>query len=65
MTDYFEELYDIVLDFFDGDEDRVRLWFNTSNPTIGGMTPLEMMAVRPKKCYEIFYQNSQKNLFKP
>jgi|GEM_PF-3720410 len=62
MTDYFEELYDIVEGFFDYDHDKIKLWFETPNPQIGGLTPLEMMVNRPKKCYEIFKRNYDMNI---
>jgi len=29
----------LVLGFFDGDEEKTRLWFNSKNPHLGGTTP--------------------------
>lgn len=33
------ESRDLVLRFFNGDEEKTNLWFETENPLLGGITP--------------------------
>jgi hypothetical protein len=36
-------LIDSVEKFFDGDTVKTMLWFNTKNPMLGDMTPIELI----------------------
>ena len=40
-----ESLYLPVVDYFKGDVGKATLWFNTSNPLLGGVSPLEMINI--------------------
>lgn len=31
-----------VAEFFQGDEEKTKLWFNTPNPLLGGLSPVAM-----------------------
>ena len=38
-----KEIIDIVSDFFDGDQTKVKLWFKSANPNFGGISPNELI----------------------
>lgn len=40
-----EEVRRLVLEFFQGNEEKTELWFNTPNPLLGGTAPATMIAV--------------------
>jgi uncharacterized protein (DUF2384 family) len=37
------ELLETIVKFFDGNEEKATLWFNTRNPMLGGVSPKEMV----------------------
>jgi hypothetical protein len=37
------ELETLVLCFFNGDKDKTKLWFETPNPLLGGISPAGMI----------------------
>lgn len=39
-----EEIRRLVLGFFDGNEDKTNLWFQSQNPLLGGIAPEKMIA---------------------
>lgn len=40
----YPELWAIVFNYF-GDEDKVRRWFETGNPLLGGYSPATMLSL--------------------
>lgn len=40
-----EEIYDLVLDFFDGSIVKTEAWFSTKNPLLGNVSPVYMLIV--------------------
>lgn len=42
MTD-FDTAIQLVTDFFNGDKDKLLLWFTTPNPLLGNVTPIAMV----------------------
>lgn len=59
--DYKAMLRVIVVEFFNS-ESLADEWFDCSNPLIGGMTPNEMLAARPEKCYHTFLESWNRGL---
>jgi hypothetical protein len=48
-----QEYFDKIVRFFHGDRDKAWLWFKTSNPALGQVSPLEMVRTgRSKKLKE-------------
>lgn len=41
--DLILESYEMVVDFFVGDEEKANDWFDLPNPLLGGLTPNEMI----------------------
>jgi len=37
------ELLVLVMEFFEGNETKARLWFETKNPLLGGISPNDMI----------------------
>lgn len=50
-------LQDKILEFFNGDEAKAYLWFNTKNPGIGNITPNEMIRMGRGHKLEQFIDN--------
>lgn len=40
---YAHEAWDLVFDFFNGDDEKTTLWFETPNPLLGGIKPSQML----------------------
>lgn len=38
-----KELNALVLEFFDGNKEKTKLWFKTPNPLLGGISPDRMI----------------------
>ena len=52
---YAKKLMTMVMDYFDGDSDKVRSWYWAENPELGNVSPMEMICGgRAKRVYEIF-----------
>lgn len=43
MTKIPQYLYDRVSDFFGRNEERTRIWWDTPNPNLGGISPTVMI----------------------
>lgn len=39
----FLECYELVMPFFDGDLSKTKLWFESLNPMLGGVSPMGMI----------------------
>jgi len=42
-TGNYQAAYDLVLNFFNGDEQKTILWFSTPNPLLGEVSPFKMI----------------------
>lgn len=38
-----DDIIDMVADYFDGDLEKIKLWFDIENPLLGGMSPRDMI----------------------
>ncbi len=56
-----EFVSELLHGFFKGDDAKVRLWFKTRNPLLGGMKPDELMEWRPWKLHKIVVQELKEN----
>lgn len=43
MDQKLYEIHDMVLNFFEGDEELAQLWFDTPNPLLDSMSPTELI----------------------
>ena len=39
-----DRIKEILTKFFDGDTDKISLWYSTPNPSLGGASPDDMIA---------------------
>jgi len=49
---------DLVLKFFEGDEEKTNLWFRLDNANLGGMSPNQMIEVGRIKKLLKFIKNA-------
>ena len=54
-------VYELVLNFFEGDEHKAKLWMRSRNPLLGGMTPREMVELKPGKLIRFVEQQLSEN----
>ena len=47
--DIYETCYELVSDFFEGNQCKADLWFKTPNPAFGGITPEQLYKRTPRK----------------
>lgn len=40
-----EKCYLLVNKYFDGNQEKIKTWFSTPNPLMGGVTPLHMLVI--------------------
>jgi hypothetical protein len=45
-----EELYKLVQNHMDWNDNKTNLWFNTPNPLLGQITPKVFFEMKPEKC---------------
>lgn len=56
------QVYELVLAFFKGDEKKAKIWMRSRNTVLlGGMTPGEMLDLRPGKLLKIVKQQLEEN----
>ena len=63
MQEYLEivlKTYDIVLDFFKGDEDKTNLWFTSDNLNFGGSSPQTLVEAGRVSKVLLFVENAAK-----
>lgn len=41
--EYVQKAYRLILSYFKDDEDKTKLWFKTTNPALGGVSPTYMI----------------------
>lgn len=51
-----EEIRRLVLKFFDDNEDKTDLWFQSQNPLLGGISPEKMIRAGREERLLIFVQ---------
>jgi hypothetical protein len=52
----------LVTDFFQGDQKKMKLWFASANPLLGGMSPQEMIAMgRGNKVFKFVKTQLEQN----
>lgn len=51
-------IYFLVLDFFNGNEEKAFVWFDTENPLLGNITPIEMINIGRIKRLRKFIETS-------
>jgi hypothetical protein len=39
----------MVLEHFNGDEEKAKIWFEVANPLLGGIKPYIMLVTRPER----------------
>ena len=55
------EVRRLLLVFFDGDDDRAEIWWFIKNPLLGGLTPDQVIELRPGKLFKIVKQALDEN----
>jgi hypothetical protein len=56
-----QQVYKLVLGFFEGDEKKARLWMRTANPLTGHLAPKDLIALRPGKTLKAVKQALAEN----
>jgi len=39
----YQKVYDLILEHFNGDKDKTLRWYMSANPSLGGISPYEMI----------------------
>lgn len=58
MNATISKIHALVSGFFSGNADKVALWFATSNPLLGGLSPDDMLALRRERKLLKFVQQA-------
>ncbi len=53
-----QQAFNRVLEFFEGDKDKAHNWFATKNPSLGNVSPLEMIKKGREKKLIMFINKS-------
>ena len=61
MTGEYQQVYDLVLAFFNGDYEKTLLWMRTSNRLIGNMRPKDLIVLRPGKVLKFVQTSLREN----
>lgn len=61
IIDKIEEAHKLVLEFFDGDEEKTDLWFSTENPMLGNVRPMEMAIWQTDKLLKFIKDSFDEN----
>lgn len=55
------EVYQLVLAFFEGNAIKARTWMRAPNLLLGGLTPTDLIALRPGKVLKFVKQQLSEN----
>ena len=62
-TKLVQECYDLVNDYFKGSRTKTFIWFKAVNPSLGGLSPLEMIHKgRVEKLHKFIGESLKDNL---
>ena len=56
-----QQVHALVLEFFNGDFEKTRLWMRTRNPGLGNLTPKDLIFLRPGKVLRFVVQAMKEN----
>lgn len=52
---------EMILQFFDNDEDKAKVWFEIPNPLLGNLKPWVLLLTRPEKLEKAIIQMIEGN----